>query len=446
MKYPLRGEYDTAVRNLDKFVLDSVLKVGKPVKQTRNLNLLRSYNGGKAIVYEIQTNPKKYALKCWVEDLGDLKIRYKAIDEYLQTVNLPYFVDFSYKDQGILVNGVKFPIVRMEWVDGISFKRFLTNNIDNPAQIRRFADKFLEMVKELHKNNISHGDLQHGNIIVRTNGDICLIDYDGLYVPELSNEKDDIKGLDGYQHLNRKKLDKLSPKSDYFSELIIYLSLLAISEKPSYWKDIEKEERLLFSDKDFKDLETSHPPRIFAELKNISPEIEYFTLEVEKFCKESSVESLQPLENLATAYTGTKVDWDFASNVTPVSSPPPPISVDSNNAAWDTFTANNPNSNKANVPSSDPWNKVDTTNQSNVWNKIDTNNQLSDWDKLDGSQPPTKDTWDKFDRHDQIEQIESTPGEDIWNKFDELWSKVLKSASSIWNKVVAEINRLSKKY
>lgn len=42
MKYPLRGEYDTAVRNLDKFVLDSVLKVGTPVKQTRNLNLLRS--------------------------------------------------------------------------------------------------------------------------------------------------------------------------------------------------------------------------------------------------------------------------------------------------------------------------------------------------------------------------------------------------------------------
>ncbi len=442
MKYPLRGEYDTAVRNLDKFVLDSVLKVGKPVKQTRNLNLLRSYNGGKAIVYEIQTNPKKYALKCWVEDLGDLKIRYKAIDEYLQTVNLPYFVDFSYKDQGILVNGVKFPIVRMEWVDGISFKRFIANNIHDPAQIRRFADKFLAMVKELHKNNISHGDLQHGNIIVRTNGDICLIDYDGLYVPELSNEKDDIKGLDGYQHLNRKKLDKLSPKSDYFSELIIYLSLLVISAKPSYWKDIEKEERLLFSDKDFKDLKTSHPPRIFAELKNISPEIKYYTLEVEKFCKESSVESLQPLEKLANAYTDTK----FVPTVPPVPSPSPPSSVGSNDDVWDKITADNSNSNKANVPSANPGSKLDTTNPLNDWNKLDTNNQLSDWDKLDESQPLTNDTWD-FDRSKQNEQIESTPGEDIWNKFfDEIWSKVLKSASSIWDKVVAEITRLSKKY
>lgn len=155
---------------------------------------------------------------------------------------------------------------------------------------------------------------------------------------------------------------------------------------------------------------------------------------------------------MANAYTGTqvdtgtKVDWDFAPNVTPVSSPSPLISVDSSNAARGTFTANNSNSNKANVLSLDPWNKIDTTNQSNDWNKIDTNNQLSDWDKLDGSQPPTKDTWDKFDRVDQNEQIESTPNEDIWNKFDEIWNKVLKSASSIWNKVVAEINRLSKKY
>ncbi|MFM6728148.1 MAG: protein kinase domain-containing protein, partial [Dolichospermum sp.] len=286
MKYPLRGEYDTAIRNLDKFVFDSVLKVGKPAMQAQNPTLLRSSNGGKAIVYEITANTNKYAIKCWVEDLGDLKIRYKAIDEYLKQVKLPYFVDFSYNEQGILVNGQKFPIIRMEWIDGISFRRFLANNINNPALIRDFAEKFLEMVKVLHQNNISHGDLQHGNIMVRKNGTICLIDYDSLYVPELINEKDNIKGIPGYQHPNRNKLIKLSPKSDYFSELIIYLSLLAISEKPSYWKKIEQEERLLFSDKDLANPKSS---RIFAELKNLSDEVQYFTLELEKFCQESDI-------------------------------------------------------------------------------------------------------------------------------------------------------------
>ncbi len=314
-----------------------------------------------------------------------------------------------------MVNGVKFPIVRMEWVDGISFKRFLADNIHNPARIRDFADKFLEMVKELHKSNISHGDLQHGNTIVRRNGAICLIDYDGLYVPKLSNEKDDIKGLDGYQHPNRKKLDKLSSKSDYFSELVIYLSLLAISEKPSYWKDIEKEERLLFSDKDLKDLENSHPPLIFAELKNLSSEIKYFTLELEKFCKESSVELLQPLENLANAYKG-KILRSVSHKVTPTSSPSP-TSTNSNN-----------------VQSSDPWSKLDITNQSGAW------------DKMDGSQAPIKDTWDKIDQHDQNEQTELATDENIWNKFDDIWNKALKSASTIWNIFVKRSIQLWKIY
>lgn len=300
MKYPLRTDYETVVKYPDRFIYDGILQQGKPVKQKQNQNFLLSHNGGKAVVYEIQTNPKKYALKCWIEDLGDLKIRYKAIDAYLKTVQLPYFVDFAYQEQGILVNGQRFPIIRMEWVDGISFKDFISNNINNQTSIRNFAEKFLEMVKILHQNNISHGDLQHGNIIVRKNGDLCLIDYDSLYVPQLSNATDNIKGLPGYQHPNRNKLSKLSPKADYFSEMVIYLSLLVLSENPNYWQQIQQEERLLFSEKD---LIKPNSSKIFKELKNLSPEIVYFIQELEKFCQQSNIENLQPLENLVNNYT-----------------------------------------------------------------------------------------------------------------------------------------------
>lgn len=302
MKYPLRTDYETVVKYPDRFIYDGILQQGKPVKQKQNQNFLLSHNGGKAVVYEIQTNPKKYALKCWIEDLGDLKIRYKAIDAYLKTVQLPYFVDFAYQEQGILVNGQRFPIIRMEWVDGISFKDFISNNINNPTSIRNFAEKFLEMVKILHQNNISHGDLQHGNIIVRKNGDLCLIDYDSLYVPQLSNETDNINGLPGYQHPNRNKLSKLSPKADYFSEMVIYLSLLVLSENPNYWQQIQQEERLLFSEKD---LIKPNSSKIFKELKNLSPEIVYFTQELEKFCQQSNIENLKPqLVGLLTTGTG----------------------------------------------------------------------------------------------------------------------------------------------
>jgi serine/threonine protein kinase len=415
MKYPLRGEYDTAVRNLDKFVFDSVLKLGKPIYQTQNPDFLRSYNGGKAIVYEIQTNPKKYALKCWVEDLGDLKNRYKAIDEYLQETKLPYFVDFSYNEQGILVNGQKFPIVRMEWIDGISMKKFISSHINNTIYINIFAKKFLEMVKALHQNNISHGDLQHGNIMVRSNGDICLIDYDSLYVPQLSNEKDNIKGLAGYQHPNRNRLIQLSPKSDYFSELVIYLSLLVISEDPSYWIKVEEEERLLFSEKDLANPRSSP---IFAELTKLSPEIIYFALELEKFCRQSDVEALEPLENLVNAYGGSRKIWDFAPGVIPNQSPPTKIQIDLSNTASE--TSNTSTFSTGNVSSSDPWKKLDTK-ISIAWNKLE-------------NQSVTNDPWEILDEPNQTQEAKPATDENIWNKFDNIWNKLLKSVSSIWNR------------
>lgn len=446
MKYPLRNEYDTAVRNLDKFVFDDILKVGNPVKQTKNPHLLRSYNGGKAIVYEIQANTKKYALKCWVEDLGDLKIRYKEIDSYLNEIALPYFVDFAYKEDGILVSGHKFPIVRMEWVDGISFKRFITNNISNSVHIRNLAEQFLEMVKVLHQNNISHGDLQHGNIMIRKNGDICLIDYDSLYVPQLMNENDNIKGLPGYQHPHRNKITKLSPKVDYFSELVIYLSLLAISIKPSYWKNVGQEERLFFSEADLLNPRSSP---IFAELKKLSPEIEYFTTELEKFCQVLDIESLQPLENIVATYTGEKATLDTKLNTSPDMSLSDNLEELLSDASQQAYALRNTtnlspakanSSNGTNSPTSSPAKAKPSSNpnptinsspqnikSSNIWDKLDVN-KSNTFVKLDESQP-VKNVWDKFDLPVEKKQPVSIKNENIWNKF-------FNSISSIWRKFV----------
>ncbi|NCR59630.1 MAG: protein kinase family protein [Microcystis aeruginosa LL13-06] len=440
MKYPLRTDYETVVKYPDKFIYDGILQKGKPVKQKQNQNFLLSHNGGKAVVYEIQTNPKKYALKCWIEDLGDLKIRYKAIDAYLKTVQLPYFVDFAYQEQGIFVNGHRFPIIRMEWVEGISFKEFISNNINNPTSIRNFAEKFLEMVKILHQNNISHGDLQHDNIRVRKNGDLCLIDYDTLYVPQLSNATDNINGLPGYQHPNRNKLSKLSPKADYFSEMVIYLSLLVLSEYPEYWQQIQPEERLLFSEKD---LIKPNSSKIFKELKNLSPEIVYFTQELEKFCQQSNIENLQPLENLVNNYTGVK--WSFVPPVTPP--PPPPIETEINISIkdWD-FTSNSKSNSTPPPyppPSSRGWDFSTTSpkkpTSSDPWTKLETNSS-SAWDKFDTGKTPPPTDWDKLTKQPPKERPVPIPDENIWDKFDNIWNKFTTSISSIWNKILNWFN------
>ena len=406
MQYPLRSDYETAVRKLDTFVYDSVLKSGKPVVKTQDPNFLRSYSGGKAVVFEIKTNSKKYALKCWVEDLGNLKNRYKEIEKYLKKSQLPYFVDFSYNEQGIFVKNTKLPIVRMEWVEGINLKTFIDNNINQTIHIRNLAEKFLEMVKTLHQEQISHGDLQHGNIMIRKDGTICLIDYDSLYVPQLSNEEDNIKGLPGYQHPKRNDLTKLSPKVDYFSELVIYLSLLILAEEPSYWPSIKGQERLLFS---YDDLVTPYSSKIFRKLKNhSSDEIQYFTKKLENFCTEPNIENLIPLEYLVNDYGGT---CDLVSNG---------------------------NTSKPNLHSPQPVNKNNTLK--NDWDsKFSYSNKTVDWDsKFDPktsvdwsktSKPTPHRTPDPDHRKNTYEKLNSSSNENIWDKF-------FKSVSSIWQKLI----------
>ena len=330
--YPLRSDYETVVKVLDKFVYDDVLRGGKAVAQKNNPNFLRAYSGGKAVVFEIKTNLKKYALKCWVEDLGDLKDRYKAIDNYLKQSQLDYFVDFAYVEQGIFVKNNRYPIVRMEWVDGVNLKSYIDQNIDNTKRISDLAEKFLEMVGELHKKEISHGDLQHGNVLIRHDGTLCLIDYDSLYVPELRDENDVIKGLPGYQHRSRSKLKKLSPKVDFFSELVIYLSLHAIAEEPGYWKGIKNdwkgvkdEERLLFSQDD---LANPNSSEIFGRLrKKSSNYVKHLAERLSHYCNESSIENLLPLEKLIQDYDSSKDYTSTSSFVSKPYSPPksPPI-------------------------------------------------------------------------------------------------------------------------
>src|SRR5690606_36888343 len=112
------------------------------------------------------------------------------------------------------------------------------------------ADNFLKMCQDLRENQISHGDLQEGNILVGEKGAIKLVDYDSICIPEIVGQKELVTGLKAYQHPSRFKGGKASLKVDYFSELVIYLSLLIIAEKPVLWGkyQVKDTQYLLFSE------------------------------------------------------------------------------------------------------------------------------------------------------------------------------------------------------
>lgn len=262
-----------------------VLKNGKPLR----------YAGGFCVVfpYHLQNN-KKVAVRCWIAHVSDADKRSYQISTQLKNSGLPYFVGFEYVPQGIATTLGIFPIVIMDWIEAMPLKEYLKNNLNTPNRLIDLANRFLQMAKDLHSACFSHGDLQHGNIMVNPAGELYLVDYDSMFVPGLENVTDEIKGLAGYQHPGRNKQVWLSPKSDYFSELIIYSSILALAYHPNLWNELEIEdtETLVFSQDD---LDYPNRSSIISRLKTDAALSDCIDAIENALC-ESDIEKLLPLE------------------------------------------------------------------------------------------------------------------------------------------------------
>ena len=302
MRWPNNGAYTEAVRNYPHIsIQDPKLNGGKP-KRGKD-GFLVSYAGGFSIVFPIVTGSYTFALRCWTENVENAQVRYKEISAYLKRVRLPYFVDFEYVTEGILIGSIKYPITRMEWADGVSLRDFISQNLRRPHLFKVVADEFEKMVATLHSHKIAHGDLQDGNILLKRNGnnvEVKLIDYDSLFVPALCGQSDDIVGLPEYQHPIRMAdigRVQVSENVDYFSELVIYLSFLALSEKPQLWARFGDESRvdrgLLFSEKD---LVNPNQSPVFRELANLSPDVQELVSTLKDFIAKTSIDQLEPLE------------------------------------------------------------------------------------------------------------------------------------------------------
>lgn len=308
MALPSIPEYDTSIKVQD-LVLPAVLQDGHPIEKRKRLV---KYAGGFCVVYPYQTPSKKYAVRCWHAEIAESKQRTKLISEALHASGLPYFVGFDYYDEGIVTAIGKQPIVVMDWVDALPLKKYIGEHIHESSVISVLADTFMTMVKDLHRNHFSHGDLQHGNIMVKNDGSIILVDYDSMYVPSLQGMKDEIKGLVGYQHNARWNNEFLSEKADYFSELVIYLSLKALALFPSLWDDlhIEDTETMLFSKED---IDNPSKSMVIEKLKSNSTLAPMVNRLIE-FVGKTSIDELLPLEKvLISEVEEISSKWTFGN-------------------------------------------------------------------------------------------------------------------------------------
>lgn len=248
MSWPTPQDYNEAIQNPRLSFGDPELRAGAP--ELTSLGLPRPITGNFASVYRMHCDGCDWAVRCFWREFADLQERYRAISFHLKAANLPYTVGFEYLPEGIRVRGQWYPILKMEWVEGVLLNDYIKSHLQEPAALSLLPARWLAMVHALERASVAHGDLQHGNILV-VNGDFKLVDYDGMFVPALAGRCSHELGHQNYQHPARTAHD-YGPALDRFSAWVIYVALLAVSRDPQLWTEVnDGDESLLLGKEDF---------------------------------------------------------------------------------------------------------------------------------------------------------------------------------------------------
>jgi serine/threonine protein kinase len=196
------------------------------------------------------------AVKCftrYAENPGVQQRRYALISSLLGRLNRRWKVDFEVLSKGVLVGSQWHPVLKMEWVQGESLASFIDLSLRRPGALAGVARAFATLVDELAEDGLAHGDLQHGNILVQDDTKLRLVDYGGMYAPDLEPLGVPEKGHENFQSPAR-EMD-FGPDIDRFSAWVIYGSLVALTLEPTLWVRLRAGQRnqLLFNQADFSD-------------------------------------------------------------------------------------------------------------------------------------------------------------------------------------------------
>ena len=276
MQYPLISEYLTAIQdahdNLDKLshlvpVLD---KHGEPYRSS----------GAFAVVFKMKDEQtgKCYALKCFTEEQEGRAEAYRQIAEELEFVDSPYITSVKYLEKELFVDSNceddEFPVLLMDWIEGETMETFIAENYTDSYEMSMLCYRFCKMAAWLRSQSFAHGDIKPDNIIVRPDGTLTLVDYDGMFVPAMKGQKSPTIGTKDFSHPLR-TIDDFDETIDDFSLVSIALSLKAISLDSSLLQSYGASDRLLFSATDYLDLSKS---KIFTALQGLLADVEARTL------------------------------------------------------------------------------------------------------------------------------------------------------------------------
>ena len=276
MQYPLISEYVKAIQyagdNLEQLAyLTPVLDDhGEPYRSS----------GAFAVVFKMQdkSSGKYYALKCFTEEQQGRADAYRQIADELGMVDSPYIISVKYMEKELFVDSQceedEFPVLLMDWVEGETMEAYISANYHNQSAMSMLCYRFGKMAAWLRSQSFAHGDVKPDNIIIRPDGSLSLVDYDGMFVPTMKGCKSPTIGTKNFCHPLR-TMDDFDETIDDFSLASIALSLKAISMNSTLLDTYGASDRLLFSEKDYR---TPSNSKVISALQGLMCDKDFCTL------------------------------------------------------------------------------------------------------------------------------------------------------------------------
>ena len=276
MQYPLISEYVRAIQdassNLDK--LAHLVPVqddhGEPYRSS----------GAFAVVFKMKDEQtgKCYALKCFTEEQEGRAEAYLQIADELEFVDSSYITSVKYLDKEIFVDSSceedEFPVLLMDWIDGETMETYIGENYQDNYTMAMLCYRFCKMAAWLRSQPFAHGDIKPDNIMVRPDGNLTLVDYDGMFVPAMKGQKSPTIGTKDFSHPLR-TVDDFDETIDDFALTSIALSLKAISMNSKLLDTYGASERLLFSESDYRNPSNS---KVISALQELMCDKDFCTL------------------------------------------------------------------------------------------------------------------------------------------------------------------------
>ena len=168
----------------------------------------------------------------------------------------------------------EFPVLLMDWVDGETMEAYIAANYRNQSAMSMLSYRFGKMAAWLRTQSFAHGDVKPDNIIVRPDGSLTLVDYDGMFVPSMKGSQSPTIGTRDFSHPLR-TVDDFDETIDDFSLASIALSLKAISMKSTLLDIYGASDRLLFSENDYRNPSNS---KVISALQELMCDKDFCTL------------------------------------------------------------------------------------------------------------------------------------------------------------------------